>query len=230
MRIIAASGAVIAHLVDIFAAGRIGLAAQKAAIAEQRHAERVGHFHPFIGIAVDGQIPVLHLFDIQSRDQREIACHHQPLDMVGIGMLARMVHGLLDAGHTGFSAPIEIGQRALGVEIIQPAISGHVQPVNPAHIFPPAQNLPDETFGGIQRHMIVAIGSFRLAADFERQQQARIEIARQQRVVQKGFAFDHRILIIAEARQNTGDKIIEFHKSLCAGHGEMERFKRAEMI
>ena len=49
-------------------------------------------------------------------------------------------------------------------------------------------------------------------------------------IIQKGFAFDHRILIIAEARQNTGDKIIEFHKSLCAGHGKMERFKRAEMI
>ena len=89
-----------------------------------------------------------------------------------------MGHGFADTGHCSVGTPIESRQRPLGIEKIQVGIVGHVEPVNTPHIFPPAKNLSDKPFSGIQWHVIVAIGRFRLAADFKRQEQSGIDVAR----------------------------------------------------
>ena len=71
--------------------------------------------------------------------------------MVGIGVIARRLNGRAQAGHLRVTAIVEIGQGAVGLEIICLGIIRHFQPIDPANKFAPAQYLANKTFNGIDR-------------------------------------------------------------------------------
>ena len=53
-RVKATLGAVIAHLVDVVRAGRVGFSTDNPAIGKQPHADHVGRDHPVIGVNIGG--------------------------------------------------------------------------------------------------------------------------------------------------------------------------------
>ena len=62
------------------------------AVGELAHADRVRRLHPFDRVPVDGEVPQVHLRRIDPREKCEVAGHHQPLDVVGIGVITRLAH------------------------------------------------------------------------------------------------------------------------------------------
>ena len=53
-RVEAALGAIVAHLVDVVRAGRVGFSTDNPAIGKQPHADHVGRDHPVIGVNIGG--------------------------------------------------------------------------------------------------------------------------------------------------------------------------------
>ena len=56
---------------------------------------------------------------MQPGQQREIAGHHQPLDVVRVGIPPRLPDDLRDAGHLRLAAPVELRQRPRRPQRIQ---------------------------------------------------------------------------------------------------------------
>ena len=174
--VIAASAAIVRHAVDVVAAGGIGLGAEQAAIGELAHADDIRQFHPFKGVRIDLQIPFMD-FDRPHADQHgEVAGDHQPLDVMGIGLVPRLRDHGLEAGHISLNRPVEIGKRARGAERIHRAIAGHGEPVDAAHIFPPADDLPDEALRRVKRGVAFKTGPLRPPADDHRVEQPDIDV------------------------------------------------------
>ena len=135
----------------------------------------------------------------------------------------------MQAVHFRLARPVEIGQLPVSRQRIRLGIIRHFQPVNPAHIFPPSEDLPDEPFNRVERCQIRAIGKLRPLADFPRSQQSAIEIGRQERVKQKRLTLLHRILHIPEGGQTRRDKMIERRERIRTRHAPAKRLERAIM-
>jgi hypothetical protein len=173
---IGASFAIIRHAVDIGPACRIRLGAQQAAIGILAHAERVGRFHPFIGVGIDRKIPFMQLLRAHSGEKREGTGEHQALNVMGIGFFDGLADRRFQAGQLRVAGPVKTGQGALGAQRIGLDVAGHALPVNAAHIFAPADDLTDEAFGGVERHTPGFIFGFCRLCRFERIEEARIHI------------------------------------------------------
>jgi hypothetical protein len=117
--------AIVRHPVDVRAARRLGFGREQSAIGKLAHPDGVGQFDPFIGIAIDAQIPFMQRVRINPGEHCEITGDHQSLDMMGIGLRLGLCHRRLDAGHFGISRPIEIGKSARVAEKIAPFIARH---------------------------------------------------------------------------------------------------------
>ena len=118
---------------------------------------RVRRFDPFIGVGVDRQIPVVDLVGIDAREQREIAGHHQPLDMMGVGLVERgrdRLAACRPCRSRRSSRTTAAGGRAEGVA---PRVVRAPQPVDAAHVFAPAEDLPDEALDGVERRAAGAL-------------------------------------------------------------------------
>ena len=142
--LVGAVAAVVGHPFDVLTTGAIGLGAQVAAIGVHDHAQGVGQLDPVEGIHIHRQVPVADLARHDAGQQGEVAGDHQPLDMVGIGMLQSLADGLAHALHLGFAGPVELRQWPLVGKCIALGVLGHVQPVNASDIFAPADQLADE--------------------------------------------------------------------------------------
>ncbi len=101
--------AIIAHPLDVGAAGAIGLAGH-AWPGVQCHAQGIGLFHPVDRIDIHREIPVGNLTRIESGDQGKIAGNHQALDMVGVAMLERLSDAVGKAGRMCAAGPEPGGQ------------------------------------------------------------------------------------------------------------------------
>ena len=95
----------IALLLNVFAAGRIGLGRHDAAIGKQRHPQCIGQLDPLVGIEINTEIPVTHLGHAQPGNQRKIADHHQPLDVVGVAEIQRLSERLRQTAHLCITCP-----------------------------------------------------------------------------------------------------------------------------
>ena len=113
--VIAAAPAIIGHLVDVIAAGRIGLGRQHAAVGELTHAQGVRRLDPLISVGVHRQIPFVNLMRFDTGQHGEITGHHQTLDMVGVGFAFGLADAIGETGHVGVASPIEGRQRAVMV-------------------------------------------------------------------------------------------------------------------
>ena len=230
LHVVLAAAAIVGHAVDVGAARRIGLGGEQAAIGELAHAHRVRQLDPLIGVGIDRQIPFVQFVRIDPRQQREIAGDHQPLDVMGIGVLARLGHRRANAGHRGLARPVEAGQRPRVAKKVAALVARHPEPVDPADIFAPADDLPDEPFRRVQWHPPGAPLRLDPAANAQRIEQAAVEILRNDGVIEERFARQHRILEVTELRQSLFHEGLERGLGVDAGHGEAEGREVAEMI
>ncbi|MNN52711.1 hypothetical protein D3C81_1674250 [compost metagenome] len=100
--------AVIRHALYVLATGAVRLGAQVTAIGVHDHAQGIGQFNPVERVHVDRQVPVANLVWCNAGQQRKVAGHHQPLNMVGIGMFQTLADRLADAVHFGAGLPVEL--------------------------------------------------------------------------------------------------------------------------
>ncbi len=220
----------VAHPVDVGARGRVGLARQDAAIGVDRHAVHVRQLHPLVGVGVHDEVPGVHLVGVYAGEQREVSRHHQPLDVVGVGGVARLRHGRVHAAHARVRLPVEPRQRAAGLERVELAVARHAQPVEAAHVLPPAQDLPHEALRGVERRAAGAPLRLGRLADLARQEQAAIHRGGEQRVEQRGLPLRHRVLVVAEPLEAALDEVAQRDPRLARGDRPVERVERAEMV
>ena len=93
------------------------------------------------------------------------------LDVVGVAVLQGLGDGILQAGHLRLAGPVPGRQIGLGIQGVALEAIGHVQPVNAAHEFTPAQDLPDKSFHCRQWRVTVAVGRLGGVHHFARVQQ-----------------------------------------------------------
>ena len=82
----------------------------------------------------------------------------QPLDVVGVAVVQGLAQGVAQAGHVGLACPEPAGQGLVGVQRVVFQGLGHAQPVHPAHVLAPAQDLAHEAFHGGNVRMAVTVG------------------------------------------------------------------------
>ncbi len=104
--------------------------------------------------------------------------------MVGVSVLECLPDGGTQALHFGVPCPVEGRQRLVRVQRIHRCVAGHVQPVDPAHEFAPAKNLPDEALDAGQRRAALPIRLLGGGDDFARIEQFQIHRGAQARVKQ----------------------------------------------
>ena len=75
----------------------------------------IGQFHPLESVDKDCQIPFLDGARFKACQQRKVTGDHQPLDMMGIGMLAGVADHLGHTVHLRVAGPEEVGQGAMGL-------------------------------------------------------------------------------------------------------------------
>ncbi len=122
---------------------------------------RVGQLHPLIGVGVDQEVPLVHLFRRDARQQGEVARHHETLNVVGVGQPLGFADHLRKAVHPRFAGPVEGGQRPLGLQRVGRRVVRHLQPVDAPDVLPPAQDLTDEALDRVEGRVAVAVGLFR---------------------------------------------------------------------
>lgn len=63
---------------------------------------------------------------------------------LAIGPVHRLPNAGRNACHTGFTRPIERRQRTLRREGVRAVVARHLQPIDPAHVLAPPDDLPDD--------------------------------------------------------------------------------------
>ena len=109
LALVFAVAAVITHAFDVSAASHIRLAGKAPPIGKQRHACRVGQFHPLYRVNIDRQIPVANGLRVDLRGDAKHAGDHQPLNVVRVAVLERLANALLHAIHVGVPGPVPLG-------------------------------------------------------------------------------------------------------------------------
>ena len=109
-------------------------------------------------------------------------------------------------------------------------IAGHFKPVDATDIFAPADDLADEALRGVQRRLAGAIGLLDLATDSNGSSRPQFEILRDDGVIEERLARQHRVLVVAEARQGLVDEGGEGASGIGPGDGEPERLEISEVI
>ena len=95
--------------------------------------------------------------------------------------------------------------------------------IDAPHILAPADDLPDEPFGGVDRRVSCGIGVGSGLANLGHVQQPDVKVGRQDRVIQEFILVQHRVLIVPKPRQGIRDEMVQRLQRLGAGGGEPER-------
>ena len=103
--IVRTTAAIIRHLGDVARGAAIRLAGEEAVVGVLAHADDVRKFDPLEGVDVHAEIPALDLRGIDARGQAEGSDDHQALDMMRIGGLERLAHGVAHAVHLHLAGP-----------------------------------------------------------------------------------------------------------------------------
>ena len=133
------------HLVDVIRRTDVGFGGHHSAICKLAHATGVGHLHPFDGVHINAQIPRIHSIGMGARSTGKFPRQHQALDVVGIGPLKGLVDRIGQTGHLRVPGPEPLGKGTLMIEKVVLRIFGHARPIDPTHVFPPTEDLSDET-------------------------------------------------------------------------------------
>ncbi len=141
---------------------------------------------------------------------------------MGVGVVDELIHRLVHAVHLRFRVPQKSGRRPSGIQRVHGFVFRHLHPVDPAHVFAPSEDLPDESLHRVEWRLFVLISADRRVDGVAGIQQMQIERRGQSRVIEIGLAGDHGVLIGAEALQTMlhevaqrvfglrrGDRVIE---------------------
>ncbi len=150
--------------------------------------------------------------------------------MVRVAEVQGLPEGLLQAAHVCRAAPEPVRQRALRRERIVLTVARHVQPVDAAHVFPPAENLPDETLGTGQGTATGAPARLHGPTQRQRFQQADVEVHGDQAVEQPGRFLGQGVLVGAEAVEGVRQEPLKLRLGLVRGHREAEGIEIAGVV
>ena len=218
-RVVAAAGAVSGtHALDVFAGRHIRLAGHQPTIGVLAHAQRVGQLDPLDRIDIDREVPRMHLARLDAEHQRVQPRHHQALDVVRVAVAQGLLQRIAQAGHIGLAGPVPGGQWLVCVERVEFDVGWHLRPVDAAHVLTPTEDLADEALHALQRRPARVVRGLGGLHHFARVQQLEVERRRQQRVVEPGLAWPHRILVAPEVRQAVRDEGFERLQRLLARH------------
>ena len=101
--LVGAATTIIGHALDVLAARTVRLGPHVAAVCMHDHTKCVGQLHPVERVHVDGQVPLTYLTRRDTCEQGEITGHHEPLYVVGVGMLEALVDRLRDHAEITFA-------------------------------------------------------------------------------------------------------------------------------
>ena len=163
--------------------------------------------------------PVREGLRIQARQQAVVRQHHQALDVMGVTGLFDLLKHRVHAGHAAAATVLQPSrQGVLGLELIALAVGGSEPVVEAMGVLPPPQDLADDPLQTGQRHGAVASGLLQDSNHFQGVEQAEVQIRREQRMPQGGFAVDHGVLIGAKSRQAGVDEVLQHRQGLGAAH------------
>lgn len=108
------------------------------------HAKRIGKRDPIHAVNKHSEIPIAHSTRVNPADKREVASHHQPLDVVAVPGLNHLTNTCFHASHVSVSGPIEVRQLALLIKSIAIRVLRALKPVNTADELAPTNDLPYE--------------------------------------------------------------------------------------
>ena len=188
LHIVFAGAAVVAHAVDVGAAGHVRLGRHHATVAPGGHADDVGERHPFVGVSETRPEPAIERRRCHTEQRGEVGLHHQTRNVMHATRVAHRANGVRQASHLTGSRRwfVLVARLAIGspephrqweprVEGIRASHAGHQVPVDPAHIFAPPEDLPDETLHTRQLHQSFAISALCSLNHFTRMQQADVD-------------------------------------------------------
>ena len=138
---------------------------------------------------------------IQAGQQREIADHHQALDVVRMRLRQGLSDGIGQAAHAHAAGPEPIRQGRVVAEVIERHVAGHLRPVHATDVFAPSQDLADEALHRRQRRMSRTPCGLGARDHLGRMQHLGVQGEREQRVEQARRLGAHRILVLAEPGQ-----------------------------
>mmetsp|Transcript_78 Transcript_78/g.187 ORF Transcript_78/g.187 Transcript_78/m.187 type:complete len:218 (+) Transcript_78:367-1020(+) len=150
--------------------------------------------------------------------------------MVGIGLVPSLFHGLRDTAHLCLRSPEKIRQLAIMAQAIARGIVRPFKEIDAPHIFAPADDLANESFGRVDGHVTCFPSVLNSSTHLHRIEQADVQIGRHQRVIEKLMLRQHRILIIAKFGQPVFHKMRQGAPRLPLIGGKPERARRPEMI
>ena len=175
----------------------------------ESHAKDIGGHDPLVRVDIHFQKPVMRLLRADPGEEEEISKDHEPLDVVVVGGAFNLLDHAAQAVHVRLSAVEKSGQLARGSESVGLQVVWHFQPIDAVHEFPPADDLPHETFDGGERGVARFVGPLGRGDAFRRQEKAEIERCRNEAVKHCGRVLQHEILVIAEEWQAGLDKFPE---------------------
>jgi hypothetical protein len=129
----------------------------------------------------------VHSAGLYAQQQGKEARHHEPLNVVRIAELERLVDDLAQAIQVRLPGPKECRQRLGRLELVHFEVAGHEAPVDAAHAFAPAEDLPDETFHRRQRGAAFTIGPLGGGDGVTRVEQLQIHRGREARVIKSAL-------------------------------------------
>ena len=110
------------------------------------HAKRIGKRDPIHAVNEHSEIPIAHSTRMNSADEREVASHHQPLDVVAVSSLNHLTNTCFHTSHVSISSPIEVRQLALLIKSVAIRVLRSLKPVNAADELAPTNDLSYERF------------------------------------------------------------------------------------
>ncbi len=153
---------------------------------------------------------------VEARQQGKVADDHQPLDVMGIGLLQGLTDGMGETAQAGVSGPEPGRQRAGMVKVILLRVAGHAGPVDAAHVLAPAQNLADKALDRRQRRPTLVVSVFRLPYHLCWVEHFDIQGEGQERMEQAPASGAHGVLVVTKVRQSLFDEGVELGQGFIA--------------
>ena len=201
--------AIVAHSLDVLSAGDVGLRGHHSAVTILRHPEGIRQLNPFHCIDVNGEIPFMHFLRADSKEERIEARDHEALNVVSVAPAESLLDDFAQTSHGSLPRPIELRELLLSLQLVAVPVFGHEVPVNAPNVFPPAEDLADEAFGGRNGNPPRSIGLFGFFHGPARIKQLEVESGGNSRVKEEGFSRPHGILDISERFEAVLNKIVE---------------------
>ena len=79
----------------------------------------------------------MHFFRFNAKQQGIQAGNHQPLDVVCVTMLKRLLNRIPHTSHVGCACPVKTGEWGIGLHFVAIYIAWHLAPVDATNKFSP---------------------------------------------------------------------------------------------